>query len=156
MVSFKESRVIDAPVSEVWQVISDVDRDAMFWSGINSVRNIRKAGNVVDREAVVGIIGSKSRQTITLVPVESVEMEMTKGPLKGSRRMEVSELEDGKKTALSVSWDFQFDGAPPSAQAFVDDQLLIGTIIALRKIAAVAEAKGGAYRRRRTAGAGRT
>ena len=52
MVTIAEVREVDASKDEVWDIVSDVDRDPEYWSGLTSIRNIRKEGNlnVADRE----------------------------------------------------------------------------------------------------------
>ncbi len=42
MVSIAEVREVDASTDEVWDIVSDVDKDHEYWSGLSSIRNIRK------------------------------------------------------------------------------------------------------------------
>ena len=50
MVTFHTARKINAPVSEVWKILSDVDREPEFWHGTKSIRNLSKTEKVVERE----------------------------------------------------------------------------------------------------------
>jgi ribosome-associated toxin RatA of RatAB toxin-antitoxin module len=139
MVAIDETRVVKAPADRVWEVVSDVDKDTEYWSGLSSIRNLRKEENFVEREVTIGFMGRKGLQRVKLTPKESVELEMAKGPLKGSRVTRLTSLEEGRGTRVDVSWNFEFSGVPGFAQQFVRSQLERGTKEALVKIAARAE-----------------
>ena len=138
MVSIKASCEVHASVDKVWEIVSDVDNDPRYWNGISSIRNLRKEGNLIEREVKVGFMGNEGKQTIKLNPKESIELTMTKGPLKGSRQMKLVS-NNGSKTKLSVEWDFGFSGIPIFARGFVKSQIERTTREALEKIASVAE-----------------
>ncbi len=141
MVSINASRLVNASVERVWNVISDVDRDAEYWKGLISIKNIRKEENLVERIVKVGFMGKEGRQIIKLDPKKSIELSMTSGPLKGSRWMKLETFDDhdSKKTKVDVAWDFQFSGVPIFARAFVKSQIEEATGEALEKIARAAE-----------------
>jgi len=138
MATIAEGREVDASPDDVWNIISDVDRDPEYWSGLASIRNIRKEGNLVEREVVVGFMGRKGTQRIELVPKESIQMSMIDGPLRGSRQIKLIPL-GARKTKIDVSWDIQFSEIPVFAQEFVRSRLKEGTIEALDKIAKAAK-----------------
>jgi len=138
MATIAEGREVDASPDEVWNIVSDVDRDPEYWSGLASIRNIRKEGNLVEREVVVGFMGRKGTQRIELVPKESIQMSMIDGPLRGSRQIKLIPL-GARKTKIDVSWDIQFSEIPVFAQEFVRSRLKEGTIEALDKIAKAAK-----------------
>ena len=138
MATIVEGREVDASPDDVWDIVSDVDRDPEYWSGLASIRNIRKEGNLVEREVVVGFMGRKGTQRIELVPKESIQMSMIDGPLRGSRQIKLISL-GAKKTKIDVSWDIQFSEIPVFAQEFVRSRLKEGTIEALDKIAKTAK-----------------
>ena len=137
-VKIAEVREVDAPADKVWDIISDVDRDPQYWSGLVSIRNIRKEGNLIEREVVVGFMGRKGTQRIELVPKESIHLTMIDGPLRGSREIKLVPLE-AKRTKIDVSWDIQFSAIPDFAQGFVRARLEEGTREALDKIAKAAQ-----------------
>lgn len=139
MVTIDETRVVDARVDRVWEVVSDVDRDVDYWDGLSSIRNLRRDEHVIEREVTVGFIGRTSLQRIKLKPKELVELKMSRGPLKGSREIRLASLDGDSKTKVDVSWNFEFSGVPEFARPFVRSQLERGTKEALAKIAAVAE-----------------
>ncbi|HZW54904.1 MAG TPA: SRPBCC family protein [Nitrososphaerales archaeon] len=139
MVSIKATCEVNASAEKVWEIVSDVDNDPLYWSGLNAIRNVRKEENLVEREVKVGFMGNEGRQTIRLNPKESIDLTMTKGPLRGSRQMRLIPSKDGKRTKLDVEWDFQFSGVPVFARGFVKSQIEGGTKEALEKVASAAE-----------------
>jgi ribosome-associated toxin RatA of RatAB toxin-antitoxin module len=138
MESINANREVRASTNKVWDLVSDVDRDPEFWSGMSSLHNIRKEGNVIERSVVVGLMGHAGLQRIELNPRESIQMTMTKGPIKGSREIRLIPL-DEEKTRVDVSWNFQFSGVPGFARPFVRSQLERTTKDALERIARAAE-----------------
>src|SRR5438093_13762632 len=138
MATIAEGREVDASPDDVWNIVSDVDRDPEYWSGLASIRNMRKEGNLVEREVVVGFMGRKGTQRIEIVPKESIQMMMIDGPLRGSRGIKLIPL-GARKTKIEVSWDIQFAEIPVFAQEFVRSRLEEGTMEALDKIAKAAE-----------------
>src|SRR5260370_16189508 len=84
-VTFSKSREAGCGIDPAWEVISDVDNDPKYYGGLNSIKNVSKDGNVIEREVVVGFLKHDGRQTVTLTPKESVEVRMTKGPMTGTR-----------------------------------------------------------------------
>ena len=123
----------------MWEIVCDVDRDPEYWNGLNSVHNIRRQGNNIERRVVVGFIGHGGLQKIRLNPEgKSVELTMTRGPLKGTREILLTPSKNGGATRVAVSWDFVFSRVPNFAHAFVQAQLESGTREALKKIAEAA------------------
>jgi len=139
MVRIDAIREINSTLDGVWQIISDVDKDPEYWKGISSIRNIRKEPNLIERVATVGIIGLEGHQIIKLNPKKSIEMTMTKGPLKGRRVIKLVPSENGKKTKIDVAWNFEFSKVPVFAREFVKAQIKEITIGALEKISIFAE-----------------
>ena len=83
MVAINASREISAPISRVWQIVADVDNEPTYWHGTKAVRNIRKSGNIIEREVTIAFRDSKCLQTVVLNPERSVEIAITDGPMKG-------------------------------------------------------------------------
>jgi ribosome-associated toxin RatA of RatAB toxin-antitoxin module len=138
LVTIAEVRELDASVDEVWEIVSDVDRDPEYWSGLTSIRNIRKEGNLIERDVVVGFMGRRGTQRIELVPKDTIQLTMIDGPLRGSREIKLVPL-GPKRTRVNVSWDIQFSAIPVFAQGFVRSRLEEGTREALDRIAKAAE-----------------
>ena len=53
MVDIRISKDIEASQEKVWEIVSDVDREPEFWHGTKSIKNIKKEGNVIEREVVI-------------------------------------------------------------------------------------------------------
>ena len=140
MVTIAEVYEVDASQDEVWSIVSDVDKDPEFWRGIASISNIRREGNVIEREVVVGFMGRKGTQRLELVPKESIQLTMIDGPLRGSREMRLVPL-GTRRMRITVSWNIQFATIPDFARGFVRSRLEEGTREALEKIAKAAEAR---------------
>ena len=140
MVTIAAVREVDASAEDVWDIVSDVDKDPEYWSGLASIHNLRKKRNVIEREAVIGFMGRKGKQRIELVPKESIQLTMIDGPLKGSREIKLTPL-GARRTKVDVSWDVQFSEIPIFAQGFVRSRLEEGTREALDRIARAAKAR---------------
>jgi len=140
MATIAEVREVDALADEIWDIISNVDRDPEYWSGLTSIHNTRKEGNLIEREVVVGFMGRKGTQRIELFPKESIQLTMIDGPLRGSRVMKLVPL-GTMRTRIDVSWDIQFSAIPDFAQGFVRSRLEQGTREALDKIAKAVQAR---------------
>ncbi len=140
MATIAEVREVDASADEIWDIISNVDRDSEYWSGLTSIHNTRKEGNLIEREVVVGFMGRKGTQRIELFPKESIQLTMIDGPLRGSRVIKLVPL-GAKRTRIVVSWDVQYSAIPDFAQGFVRSRLEEGTREALDKIAKAVEAE---------------
>jgi ribosome-associated toxin RatA of RatAB toxin-antitoxin module len=139
MVTIAEARKVDASVDDVWDIICKVDKDPEYWNGLTSIRNIRREGNLIEREVVVGFMGRKGTQRIELRPKKSILLTMTDGPLRGSREIKLAPLGE-RRTKIDVSWNIQFSAIPDFAQGFVRSRLEESTREALDRIAKVAQA----------------
>ena len=138
MISINANVEVRASLDKVWDIVSDVDRDAEYWSGLSSAKTIRRDGNVIEREVTVGFMGHKGHQIVKLYPKTSVDIEMTDGPLVGSRKITLSPL-GNTKTKIEASWHFTFSKVPIFARAFVKSQIENVTKESLEKISLEAE-----------------
>lgn len=139
MVSIKRSRLINASVERIWEVVSDTDNDQEYWSGLKLVSNVRRSDTEIERRVTVGFIGRDSMQIIKLDPKKSIQLSMKSGPLKGTREIRLIPSMNKKRTNVAVSWNFKFSAVPSFAQDFARAQLEQVTEEALRKIGMVAE-----------------
>jgi ribosome-associated toxin RatA of RatAB toxin-antitoxin module len=140
MVTIAAVREVDASAEDVWDIVSDVDKDPEYWSGLASIRNIRKERNLIEREVVVGFMGRSGTQRIELVPKDLIQLTMIDGPLRGSRDIRLTPLE-ARRTRIDISWDIQFSEIPVFAQGFVRSRLEEGTREALDRIARASQAR---------------
>jgi ribosome-associated toxin RatA of RatAB toxin-antitoxin module len=58
MVDIHISKDIEASQEKVWDIVSDVDREPEFWYGTKLIKNIKKDGNVIEREVVISFRNS--------------------------------------------------------------------------------------------------
>src|SRR2546427_12748667 len=73
-VKIAEVREVDAPADKVWDIISGVDRDPQYWSGLVSIRNIPKEGTLIERDVVVGFMGRNGTQRLELLATETIHL----------------------------------------------------------------------------------
>jgi carbon monoxide dehydrogenase subunit G len=133
MANFHTSKKIHAPVSEVWKVLSDIDREPEFWHGIKSIKNISKSGNIVEREVVIAFKNSVCKETVTIVPMESITTDITEGPLKGKKVVVINPDEE-KASVVDVEWDIRLSGFMGIFSRMVKKHILEGTNDALNRI----------------------
>lgn len=133
MANFHTSKKIHAPVSEVWKVLSDIDREPEFWHGIKSIKNISKSGNIVEREVVISFKNSICKETVTIVPMESITTDITEGPLKGKKVVVINRDEE-KASVVDVEWDIRLSGFMGIFSRMVKKHILEGTNDALNRI----------------------
>jgi ribosome-associated toxin RatA of RatAB toxin-antitoxin module len=142
MVSIKATVEVNASPERVWSIISDIDRESEYWKGLNSAKVTKREGNVIEREVNVGFMGHKGHQIVRLHPKSlTIGVEMTDGPLLGSRNVKLISLQSEEKTRLEASWNFRFSKVPIFARGFVKSQIENVTKEALEKIALEAEGK---------------
>ena len=96
MVDFRITKQIEASQDSIWNIISDVDREPEFWHGTKSIKNIRKNGNLIEREAVIAFRNSICKEVITLNPKNSVEKKITDGAIIGTKNIVLTPIETNK------------------------------------------------------------
>jgi ribosome-associated toxin RatA of RatAB toxin-antitoxin module len=142
VINIRDSREVPAPLDRVWDIVANVDNDPKYWPNLHTVDNISKDGNVIEREVTVGFRKSKSRQTILLNPKKSVEITMTDGPVRGTRVVRVSPMDDDNnktKTNIEISLDIDLSNIPILGRSIVKNNLANDTKEALSRIAKVVE-----------------
>ena len=138
MVNFHTSKKINAPISNVWGILSDTDREPEFWHGTKSIKNISKSGNTVEREVVIAFKNSVCKETVTIEPMKSVTTEITEGPLKGKKTVVINA--DGEKACVvDVEWDIRLSGFMGIFTKMVKKHILDGTDDALDRISKAVE-----------------
>ena len=137
MVAINASREIAAPVSRVWQIVSDVDNEPKYWHGTKTVKNIRKSGNTIEREVTIAFRDSLCRQTVVLDPEKSVEITITEGPMKGTKKVTLSPV--GEMTRIDAIWDIKLAGFLGMFSGMVKKHIAEGTEDALDRIAKAVE-----------------
>ena len=138
MVNFHTSKKINAPISDVWKILSDTDRESEFWHGTKSIKNISKSGNTVEREVVIAFKNSVCKETVTIEPMKSVTTNITEGPLKGKKTVVINS--DGEKACVvDVEWDIRLSGFMGIFSKMIKKHIFEGTNDALDRISQAAE-----------------
>ena len=138
MVNFHTAKKINAPVSEVWKILSDIDREPEFWHGTKSIKNITKSDKVVEREVVIAFKSSICKETVTIDPMKSITTEITDGPLKG-KKVVVINPDGDQESIVDVEWDIRLSGFMGIFSKMVKKHILEGTNDALERISKVVE-----------------
>jgi ribosome-associated toxin RatA of RatAB toxin-antitoxin module len=138
MVNFHTSKKMNASVSEVWKILSDLDREIEFWHGTKSIKNISKSDKVVEREVVIAFKNSICRETVTIDPMKSITTNITDGPIKG-KKVVVINPEGDQACVVDVEWDIRISGFMGIFSKMVKKHILEGTNDALDRISKVVE-----------------
>ena len=133
MVNFHASKQINAPLAKVWVTMADLDREPEFWHGTKHIKNIKKSGNIVEREVVIAFRNSVCRETVSLEPMKSITTQITDGPIKG-KKVVVLHSEGEDLTIVDVEWDIKVSGMMAIFSGIVKKHILEGTEAALDRI----------------------
>ena len=121
--------IIDAPVSDVWNVVSDLDAEPKFWRGTKEVRNISSSGNRIRREIVIAFRNKKCIQEIVLDPPQNIKAEFVDGIIRGTKNISLDPVPEGCK--LIVSWNIRLGGMAGMFGGMVKGHIKKGTKQAL-------------------------
>jgi carbon monoxide dehydrogenase subunit G len=80
---------------------------------------------------------SRCRQTVVLNPKQSVEITITDGPMKGTKKIFLEP--EGEKTTIRVAWDIKLAGFLGMFSGMVKKHISEGTDEALERIAKAVE-----------------
>lgn len=137
MVSISASLIILAPPDKVWDIVSDVDNEPLYWHGTKSVRNLSRDGNTIERKVIIAFKDSKCKETVLLEPKEKVEIRITDGPMKGTKVIKLNP--EGDNTRVDVVWDIRLAGFLGMFTGMVKKHIGQGTEDALGRIAEAAK-----------------
>ncbi len=138
MITINASREMSAPLDPIWNIIADVDNEPEYWRGTKTVKNIRKAGNKIEREVTIAFKDSKCHQTVVLNPKKSVEIMITEGVIKGTKTV-VLNPSNNHKTRIDVVWNIKLAGFLGVFAGMVKRHIAKGTDEALDRIAKAVE-----------------
>ena len=128
---------IDAPISKVWEIVSDIDNEPKFWKGTKETRNISKEGDTVKREITIAFRDQKCLQEVKLYPQEKIEAVFTKGIIDGVKT--ISLVAENSKTNLNTKWDIKLSGMMGMFTGMLKKHIKSGTEQALQNIKEEAE-----------------
>lgn len=135
MVIIHVSKEIVAPLEKVWDIVSDIDREPEFWHGTKSIKNLKKEGNIVEREVVIAFRNSLCKEIVTIDPKKSVNIKITDGPMRGTKNIIVNTIENNNnKTIIDVEWNIKLSGFFGMFTGMVKKHILEGTEEALERI----------------------
>jgi Polyketide cyclase / dehydrase and lipid transport len=141
MVDFQITKLIEASQDIIWNIISDVDREPEFWHGTKSIKNIRKDGNVIERESIIAFRNSICKEVITLNPKNSVKKKITDGAIIGTKNIVLTPT-GTNKTQVDVQWNIKVKGIFGLFRGLIKKHISEGTEDALLRISnAVANSK---------------
>jgi ribosome-associated toxin RatA of RatAB toxin-antitoxin module len=133
----KVTREISAPIDQIWNIVSNVDEEAKYWSIIKEINNINKTDNMVDREVTIGVgpQDTKTRQFVTLNPDQKlIQTNITEGPVISTRLLTLNSISDTNATRVDVVWDLHMSNIPVFARGLAKDNFMKTTEGALDKI----------------------
>jgi uncharacterized protein YndB with AHSA1/START domain len=146
----KASREISSPIDQVWNVVSDIDNEAKYWSTFKGIKNISTAtinmtANTTEREVTIeaGPLGETvTHQFVTVNPEQFViETNITEGPVTGTRTLTLNPSSITNATRIDVLWNVDLSGIPFFGRGFAKDGFLRTTEEALTNIAAELEVR---------------
>lgn len=137
MVRIEVSKEINVPTEKVWKITSDIDNEPKYWHGTKSVKNLKVDGNTIIREVVIAFKDSKCMETVVLNPMKSIEINITDGPMKGTKTITLNDMNG--KTKVDVVWDIKLSGMMSMFTCMVKGHIQQGTEDALERIRADVE-----------------
>jgi polyketide cyclase/dehydrase/lipid transport protein len=138
MVIVQVAREMLAPLDKVWDIVSDIDNEPLYWRGTKYIKNINKTGNIIEREVVIAFRESKCKETVVLDPKKLVKVNITNGPLKGSKIITINST-GLDKTTVHVKWDIRLSGSMRMFTVIIKKHIREGTEEALYRIASETE-----------------
>jgi ribosome-associated toxin RatA of RatAB toxin-antitoxin module len=129
------SKNINSSKNELWTIISEVDKDPHYWHGTKSIRNIKKEGNIIERETKISFKNYSCREIITLDEKNKnqINIQIVKGPIYGRKTITLDQI-DTDLTRITVKWDIQLKGLMRVFTMMIKKHILKGTNEALERI----------------------
>jgi archaellum component FlaG (FlaF/FlaG flagellin family) len=128
------SKDINASIDELWNIISDTDKDPEYWHGIEYIKNIKKEGNITERESIIAFKNYKCKEIVKLYNKNQITIQIVEGPIIGIKTITLEEVNENK-TRINVKWDVHMNGFMRLFSIFVKKHILKGTKQALSRIA---------------------
>jgi ribosome-associated toxin RatA of RatAB toxin-antitoxin module len=129
MVLIHASKDVTAELDSVWDIVADIDREPEFWHGTKSIKNIKKTGNIVEREVVIAFRNSKCREVVKLDNKKSINVEI----IQGLKTIALKTIKN-HTTRIDVEWDIKINGVYGIFTGMIKKHILKGTEEALQRI----------------------
>jgi carbon monoxide dehydrogenase subunit G len=133
MPTFQISKEIPAPLDKVWNIVSDIDKEPEYWHGTKSVKNIRKEGNMVERETVIAFRNSVCKEVVNLEAKNAVKKRIIDGPIRGTKDILLTPMGENK-TRVDVMWAITVKGFFGLFRGMIKKHISEGTRDALNRI----------------------
>lgn len=133
MTVIQTSRDINTKIDNLWDIISNVDKDPDYWHGTKSIKILKNEGNIIERETIISYKESKCKEIVTLYPKYQTTTEIIEGPLIGWKTITLEKI-DENKTRINVKWDIHLKGFLGPFTIFVKKHILKGTEETLNRI----------------------
>jgi uncharacterized protein YaaR (DUF327 family) len=138
MIAIHISKEIEASLEQEWNIVSDVDREPEYWQGTKSINNLKKYGNIIEREVIIAFKNSTCREIVTLDPKKSVKIEIIDEPIKGTKNIILNPIANNDKTRVDVQWDIKAKGFFGLFKGMIKKHISKGTEDALERISKAA------------------
>ena len=145
------SREVNAPIDQVWNVVSAIDNETKYWSTFKAIKNINMTAinmtaNTTEREVTIatGPFGETiTHQFVTVNPEKFVvETNITQGPVTGTRTLTLSpSSSNSNATRIDAFWNIDMSGIPIFGRGFAKEGIMRTTEEALNNIAAEVEVR---------------
>ncbi|MDE1876244.1 MAG: hypothetical protein KGH86_05405 [Thaumarchaeota archaeon] len=123
--------MVNSPVRKVWNVISAIERDPIFWKGMARVRNMSQNGNMFTREVTLNN-SDKCYQKIILFPMEGIHSRWIRGTLMGIKDIMITQI--GNQTLLEVEINYTLKGITQLRSRSISEELRNESELALQLI----------------------
>lgn len=120
----RKEYVLATDRESAWKSLTDFTHEEANWGNIRDVKVLKNDGNVLERTATVGpkLFGSKTRQVITMNPMNNIDLKFDGKSLSGNRTIRISEDSPGK-IRIDIEWNIEIREVPDFVQGIVSDQL---------------------------------
>ena len=135
-----ESIEINSSRDRLWDVISDLDNEPMYWRGTRSVKNLSREGDVVQREIYQNFGDHPIQQKVILKPKSEIDIQYVKGITEGAKVLRLDSLGENNQK-LTVEWNVRFPGIYSLGTPFIAGHVRKGTKEALQRIKGVSEGR---------------
>lgn len=140
--SVNASRVINAPIDKMWNVISNLNKSAQYWP-IKVVNINKQTSNTLERDVTIPappFMDNKAHQILSLNPNEFKLIELqTQGVVTGVKTMSLLPVSsDSHKTQISIVWDLDLSKIPSLGKGFAKAGIGNSVNAAMEKISQAA------------------
>ena len=136
--TIKAAKAVNASIDQVWNIISNVDKNPDYWP-ISIIKNISRSDNTVEREVTVPVppfMDNKAHQIITIIPDQFTIIEnQTQGAVTGIKTISLLQDEnDINNTVVSMTWHLDMSKIPGIGKGFAKSGISNSVDEALYKI----------------------